>query len=69
MPVRPMNDEERDRIFGGGLVIFGQVRPTILMKNGVKNVGLNERKDKLSKSPQPRLNAIGDTNAPHSDDP
>ena len=69
MPVRPMNDEERDRVFGGGLIIFGQVRPTILIENGVKNVGLNESKDKLFKSPQPSLNAIGYTMLPHSDDP
>lgn len=27
MPVRPMTDEEAERYFGGGLVIFGQKRP------------------------------------------
>jgi|LakMenEpi03Aug12_release.lakeMendotaPanAssembly.Ray.scaffolds.fasta_scaffold5911185_1 hypothetical protein len=69
MPVRQMTDEEADRIFGGGLVIFGQVRPKILIKNGVKNIGLSESKDKLSKSLQPGLNAIGYTILPHSDDP
>lgn len=27
MPVRPMTDAEAERIFGGGLVLFGQKRP------------------------------------------
>jgi hypothetical protein len=30
MPVRNMTDDERDRIFGNGLIIFGQVRPTTM---------------------------------------
>lgn len=28
MPVRPMTDEEADEIFGGGMLIFGQRKPT-----------------------------------------
>ncbi len=27
MPVRPMTDEEAERIFGSGRVLFGQKRP------------------------------------------
>ena len=37
MPVRNMTDEERDRIFGNGLIIFGQVRPPIVKSKEVRD--------------------------------
>ena len=33
MPVRPMTDEEAEKFFGNGLVIFGQKRPLPLSKS------------------------------------
>lgn len=33
MPVRPMTDEEAERYFGSGLVIFGQKRPQPLSES------------------------------------
>lgn len=41
MPVRKMTDDERDRIFGNGLIIFGQVRPPIVKSQEARD---DERK-------------------------
>jgi len=51
MPVRNMTDEERDRIFGNGLIIFGQVRPPI-----VKSKEVSEDERNLSKMKRAQKN-------------
>jgi len=44
-----MTDDERDRIFGNGLIIFGQARPPIVKYQKVRNDDCNEG-DSLTKN-------------------